>query len=104
MAIAGSSTTTFGNLTINKSNGASSVNLTTGINIATVGTFTLGNVVSSSSAYMVFNAGSSVSGASDASHVNDPVKKVGSTNFTYPVGNYTYYREASTSSLSASET
>lgn len=52
--------------------------------------------------YMIYEAGSSYSGSSDASHVNGWVKKFGNTNFTFPVGNATYQRQVALSNISSS--
>ena len=43
---------------------------------------------------MVYEAGSSYSGDGDSKHVNGWVKKYGSTDFTFPVGDATYERTA----------
>lgn len=51
--------------------------------------------------YMVYEAGSSYTGSSDATHVNGWVKKFGNTNFTFPVGNATYLREIALGSISS---
>jgi len=50
----------------------------------------------------VYEAGSSYSGDGDARHVNGWVKKFGSTNFVFPVGNGTVERTVALSNLSAS--
>ncbi|MBL0182163.1 MAG: hypothetical protein IPP96_07670 [Chitinophagaceae bacterium] len=52
--------------------------------------------------YMIYEAGSSYSGSSDANHVNGWVKKFGSTAFTFPVGNASYLRPVDLSNLSVS--
>ena len=44
-------------------------------------------VIKTNNNLLILNAGSTVSGASDSSHVNGNVRKVGNTAFTFPVGN-----------------
>ena len=38
---------------------------------------------------------------SDASHVTGPVNKFGNTDFTFPVGDGTYYRPAAITSITS---
>jgi len=64
--------------------------------------FVSGNLVTGTSAFVVYAAGSSYSGAADSRHVYGWVKKLGSTDFTFPVGNATYLREVALLNLSAS--
>lgn len=52
--------------------------------------------------YMIYEAGSSYSGSSDAQHVNGWVKKFGNTAFVFPVGNASYLRPVALSNLSVS--
>ncbi|MCX6316539.1 MAG: T9SS type A sorting domain-containing protein [Bacteroidetes bacterium] len=95
--IAGSNSTTFTNLTINNTAG----NTTTGVSLqraATVtGTLALtsGHITTTSTNLLTMNAGSSVSGANFASRisggsnnsfVNGPLRKNGNTDFLFPVG------------------
>src|SRR6185369_8956212 len=47
--------------------------------------FTSG-LLNTSSNLLTLNAGSSVSGASDLSFATGPVKKIGNTAFTFPIG------------------
>jgi hypothetical protein len=84
--IGGSNATTFNNITINNSNG---VTLNQPVSLNGIMTFTNGKVTSSSANSLTFNAGSSASGASDASFVSGPVTKTGASAFTFPVGNTT---------------
>ena len=64
-------------------------------------TFMKGIVTTSSTpSYLIFNPGSSHIGAGDNSHVNGWVKKIGSDNFVFPVGNGVFMRSAAIESLS----
>ena len=64
-------------------------------------TFTNGIIATSATPnYMVYEAGSSYSGDGDAAHVSGWVKKFGSTNFVFPVGNGTVERTVAIGSLS----
>jgi hypothetical protein len=81
----------FQDLTINKPAGgviqATNASIAGATAIAS-GTLTLtsGILTTSSSALLTLNNGSIVSGVSDNSFVDGPVKKVGATNFDFPVG------------------
>src|SRR5205814_726345 len=67
-------------------------------------TFSAGIVTTSATPnYLIYEAGSSYTGASDSKHVNGWVKKIGGTNFTFPVGNNTYLRDISLNISSSSE-
>ena len=73
------------------------------ISIAGVHTYTNGIIVTSSTPnYVVYEAGSSFSGSANSRHVNGRIKKLGNTNFTFPVGNGTYERQVSLENLTAS--
>ncbi|HEU4575863.1 MAG TPA: T9SS type A sorting domain-containing protein [Chitinophagaceae bacterium] len=72
-------------LTIDKSSG--SVTLNTNLAINGNLTFTNGILNTSSTNLLTINNNATVSGASDASFVQGPVKKVGNDAFTFPVGN-----------------
>lgn len=77
--------------------------LNTNLSVAGTHTYTNGMITTSSTPnYMTYEAGSSYSGSSDARHVNGWVKKTGSTDFTFPVGNATYERSVLLTNLSAS--
>jgi hypothetical protein len=66
-------------------------------------TFSAGLVGTSATPnYLVYEAGSSYTGSSDAAHVNGWVKKIGNTDFAFPVGNATYLRPVALTGLSAS--
>ncbi|HAO47312.1 MAG TPA: hypothetical protein DCQ97_10325 [Chitinophagaceae bacterium] len=73
------------------------------LSVSGVHTYTAGLITTSATPnYMIYEAGSSYSGSSDARHVNGWVKKFGNSNFIFPVGNDTYERPVTLSSLSAS--
>jgi hypothetical protein len=77
--------------------------LSTNLHMAGQQQFVTGVISSSSTPnYLVFESGSSHTGASDASHVSGWTKKTGGTNFEFPVGNGTYYRPVMVSDLSIS--
>lgn len=98
-SISGTSSTTFYNLTANNTAG----NTTTGISLQSpviVTNFlslTSGHITTTSTNILTMNAGSSVSGSgyappvrasggSDNSFVNGPMRKIGNTNFLFPIG------------------
>ena len=69
-----------------------------GVHVYTAGLIT----TSATPNYMIYEAGSSYSGSSDATHVVGWVKKFGNTNFTFPVGSAAYLRSVALSTISAS--
>jgi hypothetical protein len=81
-------------------NNASGITLNNNLRIANLHTFTNGIVTTSATNFLVYEAGSSYTGDADARHVNGWVKKIGSTNFIYPVGNGTYARRITVANLS----
>lgn len=86
------------NLTTNNSSG---ITLNNNLNVVSVHTFTAGRIASSATPnYLVYEAGSSYTGSTDAAHVTGWVKKLGSTNFVFPVGNASYLRTISIGTLS----
>jgi len=87
------------NLTTNNSNG---ITLNNNLSVSGAHTFTAGLIATSVTPnYLVYEAGSSYSGDGDSRHVNGWVKKYGTTNFTFPVGDATYERTAGVINLSA---
>jgi hypothetical protein len=87
-------------LTTNNSTG---ITLNNNLSVSGLHTFTSGLIHSSSTPnYLVYEAGSSYTGNNDSRHVNGWVKKIGTTNFVFPVGNATYERVVAISNLSAS--
>jgi len=84
-------------------NNSSGIALNINLSVAGLHTFANGIITTSATPnYLVYEAGSSYTGATDSRHVNGWVKKIGSSNFTFPVGNGTYLRDVSLSNLSAS--
>jgi hypothetical protein len=82
-------------------NNSSGITLNNDLSIAGTHTFTSGMITTSSTPnYVVYEAGSSYSGDNDTRHVNGWVKKLGSTNFTFPAGSATYERTIALNSLS----
>jgi hypothetical protein len=84
------------------SNNASGITLNNNLSVSGAHTFTSGIIATSATPnYLVYEAGSSYSGDADTRHVNGWVKKFGSTNFIFPVGNGTVERTVALNSLSA---
>ena len=82
---------TFHNITFNNTSGIS-LNSTNAL-VSGTATFTAGivNAPNATTARMEFLAGSSHTGASATSHVQGWVRKVGNDDFTFPVGDGTFY-------------
>ncbi|MBL7701638.1 MAG: hypothetical protein JNM14_05280 [Ferruginibacter sp.] len=98
--VGGSQTFNTFNLVTNNSAGFI---LNNNLSVSGIHTFTAGMITTSSTPnYMVYEAGSSYTGSSDARHVNGWVKKNGNTNFTFPVGTATYERPIALTNLTAS--
>jgi hypothetical protein len=104
VVISGASGITFGNLVVNNSSGVTAVTLNRRIFTASLVTFTNGVVVTGNGSYLTFNAASTVTGASDASHANMTVQKAGGIDFTFPVGNALYYRLAAVTAHTSVDT
>lgn len=89
----------------NHLNTDNSTGITLNNNLSVSGSHTFSNGLITTSAtpnYMIYEAGSSYSGSGDTRHINGWVKKIGSTSFTFPVGDATYERPVAISSLSGS--
>ena len=85
------------------SNNAAGVTLNNNLSVSGAHTFSNGIINSSATPnYLVYEAGSTYSGNGDTRHVNGWVKKIGSTDFVFPVGNGTVERTVALSSLSGS--
>jgi hypothetical protein len=83
-------------------NNSSGITLNTNLSVSGVHTFSAGIITTSVTPnYLIYAAGSSYSGDADTRHVNGWVKKGGSTDFTFPVGNGTYERTVAVENLSA---
>ncbi|HYF32084.1 MAG TPA: hypothetical protein VD993_13265 [Chitinophagaceae bacterium] len=82
-------------------NNAAGFTLGNNLSIGNTHTFSAGIITTSATPnYIIYEAGSSYSGSSDGGHVNGWIKKIGSTDFTFPVGNGTYERPVALNSLS----
>jgi len=85
------------------SNNSNGITLNNNLSISGTHTFTSGVITTSSTPnYLVYEAGSSYGGSSDTKHVNGWVKKIGTTNFTFPVGNGTYVRPVAVENIGSS--
>lgn len=79
------------------------ITLNNDLSVTGTHTFTSGIITTSSTPnYLVYESGSSYGGDGDSRHVNGWVKKFGSTNFVFPVGNGTVERTIALNSLSGS--
>jgi hypothetical protein len=85
------------NLTVNNTAG---VYLDMPMNIVNSLTLTNGIIYSSSANLLTINHNATVTGASNTSYVNGPVKKIGNAAFTFPVGKSNMYRALSISAPS----
>jgi hypothetical protein len=90
------------NVTTNNNNG---ITLNNDLSVNAAHTFTAGVITSSSAPnYLIYENGATYSGSSDNAHVNGWVRRTGTTNFVYPVGNATYLRPIAVNNLSTSST
>jgi hypothetical protein len=84
-------------------NNSAGITLNNNLDVSGTHTFSSGIITTSATPnYLIYESGSSYTGASDAKHVNGWVRKIGSTNFTFPVGSNIYLRPITLQSLSAS--
>jgi hypothetical protein len=101
-AVSGSQTFKTNNLVTNN---AAGITLNNNLSVTAVHTFTAGLIATSVTPnYLIYEAGSSYTGDNDAKHVNGWVRKSGTTNFTFPVGDATYERTINVNTLSALST
>jgi len=83
-------------------NNAAGITLNNNLSVAGIHTYTAGMITTSATPnYMIYEAGSSYTGSSDTRHVNGWVKKIGNTNFTFPVGTAIYERSIALTNLTA---
>jgi hypothetical protein len=88
------------NLITNNSTGFT---LNNNLSVSAAHTYSAGLIVTSATPnYLVYESGSSYSGDNDSKHVNGWVKKLGSTDFVFPVGNGTYERTIALTNLTSS--
>lgn len=79
------------------------ITLNNDLRITGAHTFTNGLIATSVTPnYLVYEAGSSHAGSNDSRHVTGWIKKIGTTDFVFPVGDNTYERTAAISNLSVS--
>lgn len=84
-------------------NNAAGIQINNDLSIAGVHTFSAGMITTSTTPnYVIYQTGASYNGSSDEQHVNGSVKKIGSTNFIFPVGDNTFLRSISISNISVS--
>ena len=96
-----SGTQPFLTFNLTTSNG-SGIQLNTDLSVAGVHTFTAGLITSSVTPnYLVYESGATYTGDNDARHVNGWVRKNGTDDFSFPVGDGIYERKIAISSLSA---
>ncbi len=98
-SISNSGTLTFGanqNVTMNN---AAGLTLNSPVSLLGAITFTAGNINTTAANLLTMAGGSSVSGASNASYVFGPVKKIGNTAFIFPVGKSNGYVPISVSNF-----
>jgi hypothetical protein len=83
-------------------NNGAGITLNNNLSITGAHSFAAGLITTSATPhYLVYQAGSSYSGADDTRHVNGWVKKIGTSDFVFPVGNGTVVRTIALSNLSA---
>lgn len=88
----------FSTLVVNKTGG--DVQLSSPVEVRTLLDLTNGRILSTATELLSLRNGSAVINASDASHVNGPVQKIGNTAFEFPVGKNNVLRPCSLSSVS----
>jgi hypothetical protein len=85
------------------SDNTTGITLNNNLSVSGTHTFTNGLITTSSTPnYLIYESGSSYSGSNDSRHINGWVKKIGNTNFTFPVGNNTYERPVALENISSS--
>jgi len=83
-------------------NNAAGITLNNNLSVAALHTFSAGLIATSATPnYLIYEAGSSYSGDDDSKHVTGWVKKLGNTNFVFPVGNAAYERTVALTNLTA---
>ena len=85
-----------------QTNNSAGITLNNNLSVSGIHTFSAGLIGTSATPnYLVYEAGSSHTGSNDSRHVTGWVKKFGTTNFTFPVGDASYMRTAGVASLSS---
>ncbi len=83
--IGGTQSTVFNRIAFDNSFAGTAITISTATRVSGSATFTSG-VVSTNSALLTFDDEATVSGASNASYVDGPVRKNGNNDFTFPIG------------------
>ena len=97
--VSGSQVFKTNNLVTNNSAG---ITLNNNLSVTGLHTFTAGMITSSATPnYMIYEAGSSYAGDNDSKHIDGWVKKLGSTDFIFPVGSNVYERTVALTGLTA---
>jgi hypothetical protein len=91
----GAASPVFRRLLMNKSGNA--VTLATDVSVTTNATFTAGVLNTTTTNILSFVNGSTVTGGSNASHIDGPVVKIGNAAFSFPTGDNGIYRPVSIS-------
>lgn len=94
----GTASPVFRRFTMNKSGNTATLN--TDAIITTNGTFTGGVLLTTATNYLNFADNATVTGGSNASHVDGPVRKTGNDAFSFPTGDGGFYRPISISAPS----
>ncbi len=82
---------------------AAGITINNNLSVSGIHTYAAGMITTAATPnYMIYEAGSSYTGSNDSRHVNGWVKKIGNSNFTFPVGNATYERPIALTTLTAS--
>jgi hypothetical protein len=85
------------------SNNSAGIVLNNNLSVAGIHTFANGLIATSASPnFLIYEAGSSYTGSTDTRHVTGWVKKIGNTDFSFPVGDASYLRAAALQNFSAS--
>ncbi len=79
------------------------ITLNNNLSVSGLHTYISGIITTSSTPnYMIYEAGSSYTGDADSRHVNGWIKKIGSTDFIFPVGDNNYERTVALTNLTTS--
>ncbi len=101
--LSGSTTTSFYNLTMNNTS-STGLTLSTPAIVTAGLTLTDGNIYTSNPNYLTMNAGSTSTAGTSASFVDGPMKKIGATDFVFPLGDGIKWRRMKIASIASSET
>ena len=83
-------------------NNAAGITLNNNLSVSGTHTYTAGMITTSATPnYMTYEAGADYTGSSDTRHVYGWVKKIGSTDLIFPVGNASYQRSVALINLTA---